>query len=340
MSSPGSKSRFKPRPRAKPRPAPRPKAKPKPKPKVKEEPQPSKRIKREGPIRSSSSTRSSSSANRRSLSRGRVARGIKKEPGVTIKKEEPEEGEEKGRRELKEPVRVKVEDKESEEEAAVEVEEREASVKSDDAEEEEKEWAQVQELWQLEDDHLAPLAMPFVPENYRRINRDLSSIFPQKAQADEAETLEQPKTVLVQLPRHLPFKLPKAAGLKGMEVKDEPGQDMKEDKVKEEPAGAGSGRLNNKQEALPSGRIGKLRVHASGRTTLLLGENLFELNPGYNCSFQEELCAIQEKSKTLVSLSNLDGRVVCVPNIDHALKECKLAKGNEPVKPTTRTVNV
>ena len=64
------------------------------------------------------------------------------------------------------------------------------------------------------------------------------------------------------------------------EIKLEPGK-SKEDKVEEPIQTEKEGVLNS----LPEGKLGTLRIHQSGKVTMMLGDHLFELDSGTQVSF-------------------------------------------------------
>ncbi|RAR03582.1 recombination hotspot-binding protein [Stemphylium lycopersici] len=78
-----------------------------------------------------------------------------------------------------------------------------------------------------------------------------------------------------------------------------------------------------------SGMVGKLRVHASGRTTLDWGGTSFELNPGTKASFLQEVASVEirpeneraapEDAGDATSLGRVKGKFVVVPNWDEML---------------------
>ena len=78
-----------------------------------------------------------------------------------------------------------------------------------------------------------------------------------------------------------------------------------------------------------SGMVGKLRVHASGRTTLDWGGTSFELTPGTKASFLQEVASVEirpeneraapEDAGDATSLGRVKGKFVVVPNWDEML---------------------
>jgi DNA-directed RNA polymerase III subunit RPC4 len=78
-----------------------------------------------------------------------------------------------------------------------------------------------------------------------------------------------------------------------------------------------------------SGLVGKLRVHASGRTTLDWGGTSFELTPGNKVNFLQEVASIEvrpenqraapEDAGDAISLGRVKGKFVVVPNWDEML---------------------
>ncbi|XP_047987257.1 DNA-directed RNA polymerase III subunit RPC4 isoform X2 [Leguminivora glycinivorella] len=118
---------------------------------------------------------------------------------------------------------------------------------------------------------------------------------------------DQPTLILLQLPDSLPGR-----GSGGGEP---------------EPSTSGSG--DNKEEVTPTdgrcrmsdleeGRVGKLRVHASGRVTLALGDTIFEVSTGTKAAFYQEAVSVatddSSRSANLISLGPLLHKLNLTPD--------------------------
>ncbi|XP_063366799.1 DNA-directed RNA polymerase III subunit RPC4 isoform X2 [Cydia amplana] len=114
---------------------------------------------------------------------------------------------------------------------------------------------------------------------------------------------DQPTMILLQLPDCLP-------GRGGGEPEPCSSGDNKE----EVPPTDGRCRLSDLEE----GRIGKLRVHASGRVTLALGDTIFEVSTGTKAAFYQEAVSVAaddtSRSANMVSLGPLQHKLNLTPD--------------------------
>jgi len=178
----------------------------------------------------------------------------------------------------------------------------------------ELEWNEIEKLWNEDSDPLDPLTVPFVDAKYKRVNKDVSNFF---SQADPRN--QSRKVVLIQLPQDL---------------SDEGSNESGDVKIKREHGGSVE-LLEKKFMGLKpgeSGKIGKVQIHKSGKTRLVLGESEFNLDPGLNCAFQQDLVHINEKDNEFVNLSSIDGRMICTPRLNFLIEklETKNAKESPP----------
>ncbi|KAK7401167.1 hypothetical protein VNO78_12487 [Psophocarpus tetragonolobus] len=72
----------------------------------------------------------------------------------------------------------------------------------------------------------------------------------------------------------------------------------------------------NALEELSSGHMGKMLVYKSGAIKLKLGETLFDVSPGSNCMFSQDIVAVNTAKKQCCNLGELSNRVVVVPDLD------------------------
>ncbi|KAH9647800.1 RNA polymerase III RPC4 [Citrus sinensis] len=71
---------------------------------------------------------------------------------------------------------------------------------------------------------------------------------------------------------------------------------------------------------LPGGYMGKMLVYKSGAVKFKLGDTLFDVSAGSDCSFAQDLVVIDVKDKTCCVLGQLDKLAVVSPDIDSFLK--------------------
>ncbi|XP_061369038.1 uncharacterized protein LOC133311921 isoform X2 [Gastrolobium bilobum] len=69
-------------------------------------------------------------------------------------------------------------------------------------------------------------------------------------------------------------------------------------------------------EDLPSGYMGKMLVFKSGAIKLKLGETLFDVSPGLNCDFAQNVVAMNTTQKHCCVLGEISKRVVVTPDLD------------------------
>ncbi|BDA43488.1 probable DNA-directed RNA polymerase III subunit RPC4 at C-terminar half [Coccomyxa sp. Obi] len=75
---------------------------------------------------------------------------------------------------------------------------------------------------------------------------------------------------------------------------------------------------------LPTGRIGKMLVFKSGAVKMQLGDVLFDMLPGTEAAFRQDIAAVNAAEQACVFLGGISQRVVACPDIVHLLS-------NEPV---------
>ncbi|XP_063832540.1 DNA-directed RNA polymerase III subunit RPC4 isoform X1 [Ostrinia nubilalis] len=123
---------------------------------------------------------------------------------------------------------------------------------------------------------------------------------------------EEPKMILLQLPDSLPGRGGSTDDDAPRRKRDEPSTSSGE--PQEEKPVDNRCRLENLEE----GRIGKLRIHQSGRVTLALGDTIFEVCSGTKASFHQEVVSIAadeaSRSANLVALGPLQHKLNVAPD--------------------------
>lgn len=121
------------------------------------------------------------------------------------------------------------------------------------------------------------------------------------------EDSEDERTFFLQLPASLPMAK-RPPSIKGKEI-------------------AGSSRssgLSEKEnglDQLPPGFLGKMQVYKSGAIKMKLGEVVYDVSPGSDCVFAQNVVAINIKERHCCDLGELDKLLVMTPNIDSILKQ-------------------
>ncbi|XP_020101208.1 DNA-directed RNA polymerase III subunit RPC4-like [Ananas comosus] len=77
--------------------------------------------------------------------------------------------------------------------------------------------------------------------------------------------------------------------------------------------------LASKLEEVPEGRIGKILVYKSGKVKMKLGDLLFDVSPGANCVFAQDVAVVDTKEKQCCIVGELGKRVVVTPDINSLL---------------------
>eukprot|EP00268_Persea_americana_P052664 TRINITY_DN5905_c0_g3_i3.p1 TRINITY_DN5905_c0_g3~~TRINITY_DN5905_c0_g3_i3.p1 ORF type:complete len:331 (-),score=82.52 TRINITY_DN5905_c0_g3_i3:192-1184(-) len=139
-----------------------------------------------------------------------------------------------------------------------------------------------------------------------------------KASADFDETRINPaaelgltdnkegKMILFHLPHSLPL-VKRSASRKGKEIIDA---------SKPPPTRNNTSETACSMKDLPAGFIGKMLVYKSGAVKMKLGDIIFDVSPGMNVNFSQDVAAINVKEKHFCLLGDLDKRAVVTPDVD------------------------
>ncbi|KDO49941.1 hypothetical protein CISIN_1g0205542mg, partial [Citrus sinensis] len=119
---------------------------------------------------------------------------------------------------------------------------------------------------------------------------------------------ENRKLFFFQLPKKLPLDK-RPASTKG-----------KEKAESSKPLGRTDAPKDLDLSKLPGGYMGKMLVYKSGAVKFKLGDTLFDVSAGSDCSFAQDLVVIDVKDKTCCVLGQLDKLAVVSPDIDSFLK--------------------
>uniref|UniRef100_A0ACD5TFA7 Uncharacterized protein n=1 Tax=Avena sativa TaxID=4498 RepID=A0ACD5TFA7_AVESA len=130
---------------------------------------------------------------------------------------------------------------------------------------------------------------------------------------------DTPQLLFFQLPASLP--LPKQ-----MQSVEEPNTGSEENA---EPANASSNVARGQRKPspltgsaikdLPGGHMGKILVYKSGKVKMKIGDALFDVSPGANCMFVQEVAAINTRAKHCCTLGEIGKRAVVTPDVDYLL---------------------
>jgi len=67
------------------------------------------------------------------------------------------------------------------------------------------------------------------------------------------------------------------------------------------------------------GRIGRLLVYKSGKIKMQIGDIIMDVSQGSECSFLQEIVAVDSNDKQAFVMGGVSKRLVCVPNLTHLL---------------------
>ncbi|XP_047056563.1 uncharacterized protein LOC124662814 [Lolium rigidum] len=75
----------------------------------------------------------------------------------------------------------------------------------------------------------------------------------------------------------------------------------------------------SKIKDLPGGHVGKILIYKSGKVKMKIGDALFDVSPGSNCMFIQEVAAINTREKHCCTLGEISKRAVVAPDVDYLL---------------------
>ncbi|KAK1600819.1 hypothetical protein QYE76_019027 [Lolium multiflorum] len=75
----------------------------------------------------------------------------------------------------------------------------------------------------------------------------------------------------------------------------------------------------SKIKDLPGGHMGKILIYKSGKVKMKIGDALFDVSPGSNCMFVQEVAAINTREKHCCTLGEISKRAVVAPDVDYLL---------------------
>lgn len=139
------------------------------------------------------------------------------------------------------------------------------------------------------------------------INYDESSMNPAEELGLMEENLE-PNMIFLQLPPTLPLKKQPATGNE---------RQVNESSSKHE--GATSKEKTSSLSELPGAFMGKLLVYRSGAVKLKLGETVYNVTPGMDCMFAQDVVVINTAEKHFCVAGELNKRAILSPDVDFIL---------------------
>ncbi|XP_077221448.1 uncharacterized protein LOC143855130 isoform X2 [Tasmannia lanceolata] len=124
------------------------------------------------------------------------------------------------------------------------------------------------------------------------------------AELELMEEKEEEQLLFFQLPASLPL-VKRSASAKGKEIAD--GSNSSQ--------GVGISEKGCSLEELPAGHIGKMLVYKSGAVKMKLGDTLFNVSPGLDCIFAQDVAAINLEDKHCCVVGELNKRAIVTPDV-------------------------
>lgn len=143
-------------------------------------------------------------------------------------------------------------------------------------------------------------------EEARNLEYDETTINP-ASDLGLLEECDNERLFFFQVPEKLPF-LKRSASAKGKERAD---MSM--------PSESKSAARKTSFEELPKGYMGKMLVYRSGAIKLKLGDALYDVSPGSECTFAQDVMAINTAGKDCCAIGELGKRAVVTPDIEFNL---------------------
>ncbi|KAJ6388905.1 hypothetical protein OIU77_027286 [Salix suchowensis] len=149
-------------------------------------------------------------------------------------------------------------------------------------------------------------------EEARNLEYDETTINP-ASDLGLLEECDNERLFFFQVPEKLPF-LKRSASAKGKE-----NAKGKEKAEMPKPSESKSASRKTSFEELPRGYMGKMLVYRSGAIKLKLGDALYDVSPGSECTFAQEVMAINTAGKDCCAIGELGKRAVVTPDIEFNL---------------------
>ncbi|OVA05904.1 RNA polymerase III Rpc4 [Macleaya cordata] len=128
---------------------------------------------------------------------------------------------------------------------------------------------------------------------------------------DLMEENEETSMFLLQLPALLPL-VKRSASAKGKEIAGSSSSLKPSTSIVPPEKGCSL-------EELPPGFMGKMLVCRSGAIKLKLGDNLYDISPGSDCVFAQDVAAINPEEKHCCVVGELNKRIIITPDVNSLL---------------------
>ncbi|XP_044980323.1 DNA-directed RNA polymerase III subunit rpc4-like [Hordeum vulgare subsp. vulgare] len=133
------------------------------------------------------------------------------------------------------------------------------------------------------------------------------------------DKMNTPQLLLFQFPTSLPLPQVVSVAEADMDTSDSEGVETEETNKKRRLESINGCKLKD----LPGGPMGKMLVYKSGKVKMRLGDALFDVSAGLDCTFAQEAVAINTNKKHCCSLGEVNKRAIVTPDIDYLLDSTK-----------------
>ncbi|KAL6541722.1 hypothetical protein OROGR_011208 [Orobanche gracilis] len=122
---------------------------------------------------------------------------------------------------------------------------------------------------------------------------------------------DTPRMLSFQFPSNLPFDSSRAS-------RASKGKEIATSSVSRD-SGHHPSRNGCSLEDLPEGYMGKMLVYKSGAVKLKLGDLVYDVSPGSDCSFAQSVMAIDTANRQCCEMGEVNKRAVVTPDIDYLI---------------------
>ncbi|VAI02373.1 unnamed protein product [Triticum turgidum subsp. durum] len=136
---------------------------------------------------------------------------------------------------------------------------------------------------------------------------------------DTEDKMNTPQLLFFQFPASLPLLQVVSVAVADMDTSDSEGVETEEPNKKRRLESIDGCKLKD----LPGGFMGKLLVYKSGKVKMRLGDALFDVSAGLDCTFAQEAVAINTNKKHCCSLGEVNKRAIVTPDIDYLVDSIK-----------------
>ena len=139
----------------------------------------------------------------------------------------------------------------------------------------------------------------------------------------EQQDLTEDSLFFVQLPSHLPLVPPKQTTVSSADGKKEAEKKKKVSTSVLDEDNIWTQQFESTLTKVPTGYIGELLVHRSGKTKLKLGNVQFDVVMGTDTTFLEQVASIDLEKQQACILGSINKRLMCIPDVENLFDNMK-----------------